>query len=1147
MTRRPSPYKGLASFDDSERDALFFFGREREREIIAANLMAARLTVLYGETGVGKSSILHAGVVRHLRELPDLGAVVVFDDWQDDPAASLRRDVAAASGLEPAETLADTLEAVAAVAGGEVLVILDGFEEYFLYHGSEAGTGTFLEDFSEAVSRPGLRAGFLLAIREDALAKIDRFKGRIPNLFGNYLRLDHLDRTAGREAIRGPVDRYNALAGDGKIEIEPALVEAVLDQVAAGKVEIARSGRGAAVESGSRGGIEAPFLQLVMERLWEAEAAAASNVLRLETVERLGGAEQIVRDHLDRALDALDPAQRDVAAAVFNHLVTQSGTKVAHDASDLAGYVGAAPSEVAPVLSALAAERILRPVPGAPGSDQPRYEIYHDILADAVLDWRTRHESEREIADVRTAAAKRHRRLLVIATGAILLVGAMAGLTIFAFAQRSEADAQARRARAQAFDGWALSELTTDPELSLALATEAAKVQRSPRTKDVLRTTLVASRLRWMLRTKEPVAAAHYAPKGTRFLVAAGTQARVFDSRTRRQLLTVDHGAPITAADFSPTGGLIYTAGKDGVLRLWSTSGRNPLRVLRLGPAIRAVNFDPNGDAVAVVGRRVVKVWRVRDGRLVFTRRFGWPVTSAKLSSRGTLLAVVGNHPSALLFSVTRGSLVHTFVQGDFVKDVAFGPRDRLLATGGRKNGVILWNVQTGRRVRALPHKNEVLALAFSPDGNALASASADGDGRIWDVATGRLRVALIGHTHSVDGIGFSASGRYIVTASTDGTARVWGADGLFRALLAGASDAVTQASFSPDGHTVLTANDDGTATDGGSARLWDVQIQPHLHTIATGLGKLHRGSYVGNGLILTAGPGREARLVRASNGRLELRFRVGSEVSAVAATHGGRLVAVAWGRTTTLFDGETGRDLRRIHQSSRVTTVALSARGRLLATGGSDGLGRIWTLDKSGPPQLLSGHSKSVTDIAFSPDGKHVATASKDPTGRIWDVRSGGLLQTLNRDSDIITAVDFSPDGRSLVTASKDADVRLWDVATGKQKQLLRWHIGPVSDASFSSDGQWIVSVGPITIQLWRPGVRDPLFRLGIAGPGGMTSATFDSSSRRVFVVSKDGQILAYRCNLCAGLDDLLRRARAQLAATGRKLTASERKKFSG
>ena len=52
-----SPYKGLASFEDSELDALLFFGREREIAAVAANVLANRLTVLYGPSGVGKSSL----------------------------------------------------------------------------------------------------------------------------------------------------------------------------------------------------------------------------------------------------------------------------------------------------------------------------------------------------------------------------------------------------------------------------------------------------------------------------------------------------------------------------------------------------------------------------------------------------------------------------------------------------------------------------------------------------------------------------------------------------------------------------------------------------------------------------------------------------------------------------------------------------------------------------------------------------------------------------------------------------------------------------------------------------------------------------------------------------------------------------------
>ena len=96
-----SPYRGLAPFEDSEVDALYFFGRERDTEIVVANLIASRLTVLYGPSGVGKSSLLFATVARALRELPEAPVVVVFSSWGGEPAEDLASAVHELCGDEP--------------------------------------------------------------------------------------------------------------------------------------------------------------------------------------------------------------------------------------------------------------------------------------------------------------------------------------------------------------------------------------------------------------------------------------------------------------------------------------------------------------------------------------------------------------------------------------------------------------------------------------------------------------------------------------------------------------------------------------------------------------------------------------------------------------------------------------------------------------------------------------------------------------------------------------------------------------------------------------------------------------------------------------------------------------------------------------
>jgi len=94
--RLAGPYVGLSFY--TEADARWFFGREAERQVIIGNLRASRLTLLYAESGVGKSSLLRAGVAARLRELArqtfSIGGTacfvpVVFSSWRDDPVEDL--------------------------------------------------------------------------------------------------------------------------------------------------------------------------------------------------------------------------------------------------------------------------------------------------------------------------------------------------------------------------------------------------------------------------------------------------------------------------------------------------------------------------------------------------------------------------------------------------------------------------------------------------------------------------------------------------------------------------------------------------------------------------------------------------------------------------------------------------------------------------------------------------------------------------------------------------------------------------------------------------------------------------------------------------------------------------------------------------
>jgi len=1133
------PYKGLASFDDSDHDVQFFFGREREREIICANLMASKLTVLYGDTGVGKSSVLRAGVAHSLRARPEPLGVLVFDTWKDDPAAELVNALAATAGIEPRATLADTLEACSAKLGGDIYVILDGVEEYFLYHEGELGPGTFAFEFPEAVKRPGLRASFLLAVREDALAKLDRFKASIPNLFGNYLRLEHLDREAARRAVLGPVERYNELVDASlRMDVEPELVESVLDEVVTGRVEVGQAGRGAVRDREPAGDrIEAPYLQLVMQALWEAEEEAGSHVLRASTLRELGGAEAIVRAHLEGALDSLTAEQRDIASAVFDHLVTPSGTKIAHTVPDLARYAGVDEAALEPVMSALSRERILRPAAADGGA--PRYEIYHDVLGETVLAWRTGHESERKLIVERQAATRRQRRLLTALGAGGVLLAMMAGVTVYAVTQRDEAQAQARNAQARQLDSAAINQLAIDPELSLALAAEAARLSPTPQAEETLRTASILSRQRAIFSARGPVNAAEYSPDGTRLLVASEDgSARLFDTRTRKRLLAVTHGdAVLVDASLSADGTRLVTAGHDGTARVWDVATGGRLWTVRHGGPVRSAAIDPTGSLVVTAGGRSAKIWR--QGDLVATLPWNAPVAEAAFSPGGRLVLVTGNDSVARLYDAKTGKLVRALDQGGRVTSAAFGPGGGLLVTTGANETARIWRVRDGKLRRELKgHRGSVLDAAFSPRGYRLATASADGTGRIWDVQTGVPVASVGGHKGIVESVAFSPDGNFVVTGSTDRTARVAKADnGDGRALLAGHGDSVHTVAFSPDGSAVLTASADGTA------RIWDPAIQPQLGVVRRTGAPLAEAEYVGRqNLVIVAGPGWRALVMRADDGRLVRSIRARGPVQAVAATRDGKLLAVAGGRAVSVVRPE-GPAVQLLH-AEVVTAVAFAPDGGRIVTGGAQGTGRIWSVDGKLLDEL-GGHKEAITDVEFSSDGAFIATSSRDKTARIWSV-DGKLVRSLRGHRDDVTSVAFSPDGQLVLTASRDHDGRLWDVETGALAQVLRAHFGEVSDASFSPDGRWILTAGPGTALLWQPGVQAPILPYGFGGhTAPLTSAVFDPAGRTVLTASRDGTVRTAQCEVCRGLDDLLEMTRAQLAGTGRMLTAEERERY--
>ena len=1195
---RPSPYKGLVPYSDD--DAPYFFGRDRERQIIADNLQAARLTLIYGESGVGKSSVLRAGVVHHLRrqaqealrrriaaqreghpdgeiERPRF-VVVEFATWQDDPMVGLPGAIETSARLifgdqtpaapAPTRRLDELIQEWTKRLGADLLIILDQFEEYLLYHPSDAEEGTFAVEFARAIGRADLRANFVVAIREDSLAKLDRFKGRI-NFLANYYRVRHLDRESARDAILKPVERHNsAVAESEAVTVEAGLVERVLRDVAQGQVVVGQVGRGmVATDAAPEDRIEAPYLQLVMDRLWREERSRGSTVLRLATLEELGGAQRIVRTHLDEAMGDLPPDRRDLAASVFRFLVTPGGTKIALSATDLAEFAAVPVAELTVVLEDLATSRtrILRSVVPPDGETEVRYEIYHDVLAPAILDWRTRYVEERRRIDAEerirqesearvTAVRRRAGRLALLgllASVAAVLVIAVAFVvtdqirarneaTVAAeaaqrAAEKSERDAVVARTETEAGTHVEQAlETGADPQISLQHALMAWDVMTkenlppSPRIETALRTALSRSHLTGVVREHTDVVwSGTFNFDGSQIVTASedGT-ARIVDAATAKTVRVLQgHKEPVTGALFSPDGKRVVTSSEDGSVKVWDPTTGEVVWTLSHGDADPVLSQtdvrDSNGDYVATGSF-------TKDGRYLTT-------------SAGT---------SAWIWDLTTGDPVELKdPDGNYVYSSSFSPDGTLVLTGTYRGLDRIWDVAT-RKVLGEAMDNEtdwVNSSTFSPDGKLIATADADGSVGIWNAST-RMRLARrLNHIDEAKSVIFSADSRLLLTAG-DTTAYVVDVSGLTDddestgAFLSTAihqqASYVDSAEFSPDGRYVVTANQDGTA------RVADSATGEELFTLGGHTDIVWTADFSPDGnRVVTASEDGTVRVWDVDSG-VEMRGNFLPVNSVRFSPDGASILTTAWDGNASTWDTSNGTETCCLFGTTRTSgwypmrSAEFVGDGREVLTAQADGTVAFWDLSD----QKVSRTCCTVTAagggiwvptwaeaVPGHPDRAVVAYV--DQSVHVWDLSAGETGSDVQTFKDgAVRGFTISPDGTTIVTVGRDDKLaRVWRANWDSNtfQEVGGWSSGLVSSLDFDPDGSRVVMGGlDGVVRVWDLSTgkqviheRDDEMRVPA---GAVAAATFNSDGTRILAGGSDGVVRIWDAATASFLADL-------------------------
>lgn len=473
-----NPWPGLAAF--READHLFFFGRERETETLRRAVLRERLTVLFGRSGLGKTSLLQAGLFPRLRQdnyLPvpirldfgegvEAGGRSVFVRQVREAIARAARAVEAETPpLDRNETLWETFHQEGAdfwsLDNRLILPVLvfDQFEEIFTLGRSRAALAEardqFLIELADLVEgRPpaALKARLdsspeearayafqqhnykvLLSLREDFLPDLEGLHDRIPSLGHNRVRLRRMN---GEEALR-------VVTGAGGGLVEEAAARRIVGFVA-GEVAAAGIPEVALAELE----IEPALLSVVCREL--------NNMRRQQGEPRItadllaGHWTEILSDFYERSLADLAP---EVRIFIENHLITESGYR---DSVALETALRE-PGITREVLARLIDRRLLRK---ETRGEQQRVELTHDVLTGVIRDSRdTRRQQEiQEVSeDARRAAEERERqtrrelrrsRMINFLLGALSLVAVC--LAVVAWHQHAQAK-EAERENEAAF------------------------------------------------------------------------------------------------------------------------------------------------------------------------------------------------------------------------------------------------------------------------------------------------------------------------------------------------------------------------------------------------------------------------------------------------------------------------------------------------------------------------------------------------------------------------------------------------------------------------------------------------------------------------------------------------------------------------
>ena len=336
LTKRP--YKFLDYY--AEEDSDIFFGREQETNELCSKILSHRSFLIYGRSGVGKSSIVHAGLLPELKKLGQQPFVV-------------------RSFSDPVSKINDFIMYQESIGNDKFVCFLDQFEEFFLIAKRNV-RDKFLNIIDKLYQNAKIDFSLVFVLREDLLAEMSYFKELIPEVFFHEYRLQKLNLEQSKKAIFEPAKLQH-------FNIEDKLLSKIISDLSVDDY------------------IDPPQLQIICDTLFDKKNS--SSTISLHSYEKLGGAKQILTGYLEQVLKRFNKSELNHVKEILINLLNEQNEKQILSLNDLNNQISLPQSQELKfnkLIEDLSSSRIIR-IFRLDG--EIWIELMHDFLVPEISKW----------------------------------------------------------------------------------------------------------------------------------------------------------------------------------------------------------------------------------------------------------------------------------------------------------------------------------------------------------------------------------------------------------------------------------------------------------------------------------------------------------------------------------------------------------------------------------------------------------------------------------------------------------------------------------------------------------------------------------------------------------------------------------------